>query len=292
MLYRHAYCCNFRTPLDSGTPVEAPDGELVEALSAANAGRDQWQGGWIVLPAPLGTPEGQILLGRGHERRLVPTGEIRPPRLGVVAPFVEPPPGSTVELRLPREGRTVQRGFYFAFGDGGGPVTLRRVRLYWHLAPAGAIALMAALTPRLHRFSIPFQLKCPDHPALYGRHDTAVLIVDHRHFPLTLELVAELLPGLRPHLGPSVPLFTRPLVPGLGFAEDPGGGASFGMHRCGLVAEALWDAHRRGADSPVEKMQRVLATFREAGLDPHRPHLRSPLDLYSFAALETVPDGL
>ena len=278
-LYRHAYCRAFRLPLVTAPPVTAPDGDLVTALSRANAGRDQWQGGWRVLPTPPFTPADHLLVGRGRERRLVPVGEVRPPTCGRGG-------GEAVELRLPREGRTVQRGFYFAFGSAGGPATLRRVRFYWHLSPAGAVELLARITPRLHRFEVPFQLKCPDHPDLYDRRDTAVLIVDYRHASLTAELVAEVLPGVVPHMGPDEPLFTRTLAPGLGFAEDPGGGFSFGMHRCRLVAEALWRAHTRGLEDPEAQIRLVMEEFEELGLDPHHPHLRPGPDLYRFPRLE------
>jgi len=292
MLYRHAYCREFRLPLVSGARVEAPDPALVGALSAANAGRDLWQRGWRLLPLPPLAPTNHRLVQRGGERRLVPAADVRALADTTVGERGEPePPGTPVALRLPREGRTVQRGYYFAFGDAGGPLSLRRVRFYWHLTPEGAIALLRHATPRLHRFGIPFQLKCPDHPTLYDRRDTAVLLVDHRHARLTSELLAGILPEILPQLLGPVPLFARPLAPGLGFAEDPGGGTSFGMHRCGLMAEALWDAHTRGLDDPTARLERVVEAFRQAGLDPHRPHLRGTRDLYQFPHLEPFADG-
>jgi hypothetical protein len=277
-LYRYAYCRHFDPPLVPPTPVGESDRELVAALSLANAGRDQWQAGWRVVAVG-----DTVRIQRGAEQRIVPHGEIRIPALSGTGGL--PTPGSGVELRRPREGRRIQPGYYFAFGGGRGTEGLRRVRFYWHLTPRGAVDLMGYLTPLLHRFSVPFQLKCPDHPDLYDRRDTAVLIVDHRQARIASELIAEALPLLLPNMVDDVPLWTRRMAPGLGFAEDPGGGASFGMHRCGLLAGALWQAHVAGVKDPGEQLVMVEETFRRSGIDLRQPHLRGGVD-YTFPAFE------
>src|SRR5205823_5921908 len=74
-------------------------------------------------------------------------------------------------------------------------------------------------------------------------------------------------------LRPDVPLFTRRLADGLGFAEDPTGSQSFGQQRCRLVAEALWQSYTRGEVGRETRAAALASAFLRAGLDPLRPHL-------------------
>ena len=76
-------------------------------------------------------------------------------------------------------------------------------------------------------------------------------------------------------LHPSVPLFSKPLASGLGVAEEPDNGESFGQQRCRLVAEALCDAHLAGAHTHDERLRVVREHLARSGVDPDRPYLRS-----------------
>ncbi|HKI18031.1 MAG TPA: lanthionine synthetase LanC family protein, partial [Isosphaeraceae bacterium] len=71
----------------------------------------------------------------------------------------------------------------------------------------------------------------------------------------------------------SVPMFTKRLAHGLGFAEDPNDSRSFGEHRCQLTANALWQSFCRGEFDQEARAATMAATFVEAGLDPLQPHL-------------------
>jgi hypothetical protein len=68
-------------------------------------------------------------------------------------------------------------------------------------------------------------------------------------------------------------LFTRALRPGVGLAEEPNTGESFGMNRCRLVAEGIADAWRRGDQSLPGREAAIAARFTAAGCDLSRPHL-------------------
>ena len=69
------------------------------------------------------------------------------------------------------------------------------------------------------------------------------------------------------------PLFALRLAPGLGFAEDPGTGDSFGMARSRLLAEALWVAFARSAKSAARVMEEIEAYFLQNGIELDRAHL-------------------
>src|SRR6185369_10898498 len=86
---------------------------------------------------------------------------------------------------------------------------------------------------------------------------------------------------LESRLRPDPPMFTRRLAPGLGLAEDPQNGMSFGQSRCRLVVQGLRDAY----DRDEEREPAVAAAFRGLGLDPLRPWLEAgSQDLDVFGA--------
>jgi hypothetical protein len=86
-------------------------------------------------------------------------------------------------------------------------------------------------------------------------------------------VLVELCPGFTEILLPTVPLFSKYLLPGLGFAEDPGNGESFGMNRCRLLAEAVCRAHASGEPSALARMAAVREVFGENGLALAAPYL-------------------
>ena len=77
------------------------------------------------------------------------------------------------------------------------------------------------------------------------------------------------------HLGPATPLFARRLRAGVGQAEDPAGGESFGQHRCRIVAEGLWNAYVEQASTREARLACVVAQFERHGLSLRRPHLNA-----------------
>ena len=68
---------------------------------------------------------------------------------------------------------------------------------------------------------------------------------------------------------------TLPLAPGVAFAEDPGGGESFGEHRCLLLAEAVVTAAERGLGGAEDRLEVVRERFAEAGTTLDAPYLGS-----------------
>ncbi|MGN6526397.1 MAG: T3SS effector HopA1 family protein, partial [Burkholderiaceae bacterium] len=89
------------------------------------------------------------------------------------------------------------------------------------------------------------------------------------------DLVAAVYEEVSPHLNAMTPALTRRLAPGLGLAEDPGGGESFGQHRCRVVAEGLWNAYAEQASTREARLACVVAQFERHGLSLRRPHLNA-----------------
>jgi lantibiotic modifying enzyme len=86
-------------------------------------------------------------------------------------------------------------------------------------------------------------------------------------------IVAETYPVIADALKGPAPPFTKTLAPGLGLAEDPGGGESFGTHRCGVLAEGLVEAHARGLTSLTARFDVVRAQFKTRSIRFDRPYL-------------------
>lgn len=265
LLYAQAYVRRIGAP-PPPPPAAGADDDLTPALSAAHPGRERWEEGWTVRQS-LST--GRVVAERGGDARFLWPGEF----VAADGPGMPPARGMRLRLWRPRESPTLQPGFWFAFGSAGGSEELPLVRVYWNFAADAAPAVVAALLGPLDRYGLPFRFKCLSSRALYPRTDCAVLYVARRHWALAAELALAARERVAEGMGDDAPLFARALAPGLAFAEDPGSGESFGMHRCRLLAEGVWAAWRAGTRAPAARLDAVAEAFRRGGVDPERPWL-------------------
>ncbi|WP_144186865.1 lanthionine synthetase LanC family protein [Elioraea rosea] len=236
--------------------------DFVRQLSAANRSRFSLDSGWSITRRGNGV----CTVTKDALTLLVPTQAVEQAQ-GEEGP---------VTVRVPKECFGFSPGFYVALGerelvrDGSVPL----LRVYWNIAPDAAASLVTALTVALNEATLPFMLKVLNDARRFTRCDAAVLYVPTDKHDAMHEAVRPVHRALAGALGDAIPAFTLRLAPGLGLAEDPGTGESFGMHRCRLVAEALVAAHAARERSAAARLARVEAQFREAGLDLDRPHLR------------------
>jgi hypothetical protein len=159
----------------------------------------------------------------------------------------------------------VSPGFWFAVSDA--PSDGVGVRVYWNVTSAGGPALVKALTTRLNREGVPFRLKVADHPFRFERRDAAVLYLTDDTFHTVRATIVELAARLTGHLRSGTPAFTLTIAQGVGAAEDVGGD-SFGVYRCGMLADAIVRAYEGGA----EDVEAVAARFAEDGVDIDAPY--------------------
>lgn len=277
-LYMYTYVQRFDGTLRTPSLVFSPADDVTEGLSKANASRERWDAGWQIVQV---APSGQVLIQKNGATRTLWPGEF----ITQDGPGAPPRPGAMVSVYSPRESRTMQPSYYFAFGEVASETQdiFEAVRFYWNVDARGAPELMQALSRSLNRFRTPFRLKCVTYRPLFYRLDSAVLYVNRRHYHIAAELIADVYPTLRSHLLPDTPIFTRRLAPGLAFAEEPGNGESFGMFCCRVVAEGLWSAAMQGAQSVEARLDAVKQQFESNGIDFARPYLRSgSVDAYEF----------
>ena len=277
-LYQHCYCRTFNGALRDAQAEQSRGVDLTPALSEANATRERWDAGWQVYQI---LPSGQVLAHKGGRTRALWPGEF----LSTDAPGMMPRPGTNLSVFFTRETRTMQPGFYFAFGEAeaGELDNFSLVRLYWNVRAEGAALLMRAVTRGLNRFQVPFRMKSLTNSAFYTRNDAAVLYVEKRFYRVTSRVLAGVYGEVAHHLRPDAPLFAKPLAAGLALAEEPYTGESFGMQRCRILAEGIMSAHARGLREEGARLAEVERHFAAYGLKLAAPYLNPrSVDQYDF----------
>ena len=262
-LYHYLFCRRQVRPIRQITATTRR--EHTEGLSAANRGGGTWMPGFRVLDLD---GDGDATVENGSVIFRVAARDLR---LGVG----KPGRGELCRVRVPREMRHLNPGYYVALGDADeAPPDPRShlIRLYWHLKPETAGTWMRLLTEGLNRRAIPFRLKAPNHPRDYRRADAGVLYLGPEPYTAARGVLAGIHRAVAGGLHPEVPRLTLALAPGLGLAEGRGDRTSFGEHRCRLIAVALAESFARGERDEALRTA-VASAFRGAGLDPLRPHL-------------------
>jgi HopA1 effector protein family len=274
-LYQRCYCVAFGSGMAAQKQPASGAEEFLGQLSRANLSVSRWDANWRVLQVEN---TGKVWAEKGGVMRIFQPGEFvnfadagSPVRVG-----------SAVSVYIFRESTTFQPGLYFAFGE---TVTssdnLDLFRLYWNIHAPGVLSLLRLISRDLNRFQVPFQFKSPVLPQGYARRDAAVLYLKKRFHALVRELAAAWSQECSSQLRDGVPLFTLPLARGLGLAEDPETGESFGMNRCRHLAEAVWNAHIRSLPE-TQHLHAVKEQFEQHGLDFSRPYLNAgSVDLYT-----------
>jgi Lanthionine synthetase C-like protein/HopA1 effector protein family len=255
-------------------PQERPRTDIVgtrdfqHALVRATPQDPAWQAGFTFA----GTGGTGVVVTRGPLRFTARPGSVRPMDGPASGEALQP--GGACAVRLGRQYRWRSPGFHLVVGrtlapDSGGAVA----RLYWHLRASDAPTFLRAAVGRLDREDLPFTLKVLNSPDLYGRADAGVLylrIADcARAAPALLALHA----AHRSRLREEVPRFTKRLAAGLGLAEAPGDGESFGLHRCRAVAHGVALAYTRGQRDAHSRVAAVARALHQHGIPLDRPYL-------------------
>lgn len=283
-LYSSCYCRRFTGDQSSEIVWPPPDDTFLTELSMAHAGRERWDSGWQTHRL---LPSGQIIAQKGGSTRLLWPGEF----VSHEGPGIAMREGARVSVFAPRDSKEMQPGFYFVFSEtiADQQDDYNLLRFYWHVKYTGAPLLVKLITKEFNRFQIPFRFKSLAIRAFYGRTDAAVLYINKRFYRISVELLADIYHELQDHLGADTPLFTKHLAPGLGLAEEPGTGESFGQNRCRILAEGLWNAYEKGLRLEHERLQEVRQQFERNGLSLDVPFLNPrSSDQYTFPSVRAL----
>jgi hypothetical protein len=278
-LYEFAYSRPFRGNVaETNGSGLALDSGLVEAMSAANATRERWEYGWTVEQI---LAHGQIVARHGNQTRNVWPGQF----ISKDGPAAMLRVGAEISIFYARESRSLQGGFYYAFGEAAEDYNpgFSLVRMYWNISAAGAPKFVKAVTARLNRFHVPFRLKCATARNQFDRTDVAVIYLSKQFFHIAAELMRDVHPQLVDFLEDDVPLFSKKLAKGLSVAEDPGTGESFGQSRCHRLAQSIWDCYQSGDQSTDGRLKRFRTLLSQSGINPDHLHLNAgSLDWYQL----------
>jgi hypothetical protein len=277
LLYPRCYCYPFAAPALAPPP---PDPTLPTRLSAANQARERWDAGWRVYQAGA---DGRVFVFKGERQRSAVPGEFLSEAYAGAPPVV----GATVTLRAAREAPTLQPGFHHMFGETLGDVWEEHnlVRFYFHCTPSNVTEWVERLTATLNRLQTPYRLKALTDATHYTRADAMVLYVARRYLHIVALAIDAFPATLFASLRSCEPMFTLRWRPGVGVAEDPRNGESFGMNRCRLVAEAVIGAWQTGRVDVDARLAAVRARFAADGLSLDRPWLAS-------ATADVIASGL
>ncbi len=145
------------------------------------------------------------------------------------------------------------------------------MRFYWHLRADLAPTYISLVTSALNRARVPFRTKVLSAAALYAVADSGVLYVRRRFIDATLPIVFDVHERLAHGLEPQVPMFTRPLAPGLALAEIRTTARARAIALPACRARTLCGVARRRYRG--DRAAAIVAAFSERGLDPARPYL-------------------
>jgi hypothetical protein len=191
--------------------------------------------------------------------------------------------GAMLSIRLPKEYLNMSPGYYMAIGDNAFPQEDSDgiTRIYWNLTAPGAISLIHHATSMLNRAGVPYRLKVINDPSLYIRCDAGVLYVPRNHYMTAREIIEHVYNKIADDLKSGIPAFTKPLARGIGLAEDPGKGESFGLNRCGILAEGIIRAYEQGCRSLARRLRVVQDCFTESRVSLNTPFLNAgSADIY------------
>jgi hypothetical protein len=263
------------------------DLKFYEQLHQSNCGKGYFDPGWQVLrqesDGGFAVAKGGLTLHINGDHYLAPSHK----SISV---------GDRISLLMPRN--LVQNGFYMAVGNAGlnsdnsggtHPVRNRdtTVRIYFHLSPEGAIAVMASLTEQLNAINIPFSFKVLYNPSNYDRYDSGVLYFEKNFYSQVQNSLQIVYAENERYFRSEVPLFTKQLVPGLAVAEEPdqkfAERESFGTNRCQIIAEALLATWDRGDHSPQNRLEAIFQNFFRLGIEIKQPYLNAySQDIYTW----------
>lgn len=259
VLYRDWYAV--RPPRSA--PPDRWTAPVAGTARAAHAGSERWsQEDTEVVATGIA---GIVVVATPTGRRALCRGEYVTTR---GRPGFPPRTGDRVRV-LDRPGSVIQEGWWRTWGGRWDPsvVPARLLRVYLRPAAGEVGRLVRAMTSVLDSGGS-WMLKVAASAEQLARPDACVLYLAGPGREELRDVVVEAVTGLTTGEPPAL---TARLGEGVGWAEDPGTGASFGEVRCAAVATA----YARLAGEVVEAgawLDLVADELRSTGVDPAAPH--------------------
>jgi hypothetical protein len=251
--------------------------DLTASLTQANATTDDWDRGWKIYQIAA---SGKIFVQKAERSRAALAGAYISERMKSHGLQI----GDWVSLRIYPANSELQAAFFHSFGRQLADQfdDYSAVRLYFNIDAESASPLLAELSSVLNQYYVPFHFKTLVDTRQYGRADAAVLYIARRYYQFVVPLLAQIPALLGSGLHDPVPMFCQRIMCGIGVAEDPGTGESFGMHRCRVVAEGLVAAWDDGMQTIDDRVKSIQNRFEAYDLILEKPYL-NPFSFDIFA---------
>jgi HopA1 effector protein family len=238
--------------------------DLVPVLRAAHAHARRFEDGWVVTAS---SPDGRCWLAKHGASRLAQPGDYA----NLTRPGVPPAPGEMVAVVARVDWVDEPSGFWFTADPPRGPAPPLS-RAYVNVRSDTVAPVLHLLTEALSQAGLAYTLKCPRGFDGYARTDAVVVYHERARAHQAQALLGSIAHELGALLQPGTPPLTRQLAPGLAFADDPGGGKSFGEHICAALAPGLWAVAQAGAIGEGA-VATLLTALETAGINPAKPWL-------------------
>ncbi len=166
----------------------------------------------------------------------------------------------------------LQPNFYYVFGKQRLNTAENLTRIYWNINSDGAPKLVNIITTTLNHYHLPFLFKCLNKPNLYYRRDPAVLYLESQNLAFLGNLMPEIYECIKEFLDEDTPLFSYEYQPGIGIAESPNIGESFGLNRAEIVAKVLANSNASSTENLISQIDQA---FTKNNLQPEAPYLKA-----------------
>lgn len=276
-LYDAAYARPFSPHAPAPLAVPA-DLDLLAQLRAAFPEGARWSAQWQVYKVEA---NGSVHVRKGDCCRHVFPGAFASASHGPVQANAD------VSILLPMASSQMQSAFYHITGNAPhcDHDDAALARLYLNTRATSVVTVMAAMARLLNTYAVPFRAKTLLDPAAYGRTDSTVFYLARRHLPFALSLARDIFTQAAGGLEPDVPLFSKRIADGVGGADDPGYGMSFGQTRTMLLADAIVSAWAIGDQTVQTRLDHLERRFAEESISPNAPHLSAGnSDIYVIPA--------
>jgi class II lanthipeptide synthase len=283
-LYCDYYSCGYPRPVGpeaSQAPMFLGVTPFMHALIDANMGNGPIERDWEVIENhtvdhKVIRRNGLNVWLRGEEQSAITSS-----RVAV---------GDRVDVKVPKHLLASSPGYYVALGNCslGNQSSDGLLRIYWNIEAKSAASLVRLVTTQLNESNVPFYLKVLSEPSQYTRCDSGVLLLRRADFGVVSEKVLGRWAREKSARSPIVPALTKRLAPGIGVAEHPADGNSFGLDRCALIAGGLIEASALGVKTLAERVTFVENAFEGAGLRMDAPFL-GPAGQDCYGALANTP---
>jgi hypothetical protein len=238
-------------------------------LHGQNVGKGYFDPGWRVLRQ---APDGLYAVHKDGLTLHVGDRHLQSPAIAI---------GDTISIRLPSN--RMDQGCYVALSNvgplqGDGTKQIQPIQLYFNLNLEGIIEGMQYFTHALNALNLPFMLTVPhDEKHCQEICDAITLTINKGDYGAIQPVLEQFYRHHADRFQPEVPLFAKPLAPGLGLAEQPLHPfllkESFGMNRFQVVAEGLINAWRQGHTSASARESSILQSFSHYKIDLNYPYL-------------------